>query len=68
MNSDPLATMLGEPKMSRPQVVKKLWEHIKSHNLQNPLNKKEIICDERMQNIFNVERIDMFQMNKVLGK
>jgi upstream activation factor subunit UAF30 len=53
--------------MSRPQVVKKLWEHIKANGLQDPSNRKEILCDEMMKSIFNVEKIDMFQMNKALG-
>lgn len=54
--------------MSRPQVVKKIWEHIKGNSLQDPSNRKEIICDDLMKAIFNVDRIDMFQMNKHLGK
>jgi upstream activation factor subunit UAF30 len=56
------------PKLSRPQVVKRLWVHIKGNELQNPLDKKEILCDDMMRAIFNVERINMFQMNKALGK
>ena len=48
-------------------MVKKLWQHIKGKDLQDPANKKEIICDEGMKSVFNVDRINMFQMNKVLG-
>lgn len=54
--------------MSRPQIVKGLWNHIKENQLQNPNNKREIICDPSMKAIFNVDKIDMFQMNKVLGQ
>ncbi|KXN85298.1 Upstream activation factor subunit spp27 [Leucoagaricus sp. SymC.cos] len=66
--SEPLSTLLQVEKMSRPQVVKNLWEHIKGNGLQNPNNKREIICDASMKAIFNVDKIDMFQMNKVLGQ
>lgn len=55
-------------RLSRPQVVKKLWEYIRQHELQNPSNKKEIICDDALRAVFAVDKIDMFRMNKVLGQ
>jgi upstream activation factor subunit UAF30 len=36
--------------------------------LQNPDNKKEIICDDKFRAMFNVNKIDMFRMNKELSK
>ncbi|GBE81291.1 SWIB/MDM2 domain-containing protein [Sparassis latifolia] len=65
---EPLSALLNVEKLSRPQVVKQLWDYIKAHNLQNPENKKEIICDDNFKAIFNVDKIDMFKMNKVLGQ
>lgn len=55
-------------KLSRPQTVKKLWDYIRSNNLQNPENRKEIICDDKFRALFNVDKIDMFAMNKQLGR
>ena len=49
-------------------MVKKLWEHIKGNNMQNPENKREIICDDSFRSIFKCDRIDMFKMNKELGQ
>ncbi|KAJ6611282.1 hypothetical protein B0H10DRAFT_2056931 [Mycena sp. CBHHK59/15] len=66
--SEPLAAVLGVETMSRPQVVKQLWVYIKSNELQNPSNKREIICDLALRPVFNVDKIDMFKMNKVLGQ
>lgn len=60
--------MLAVEKLSRPQVVKKLWEYIREHQLQNPSNKKEILCDGALRAVFAVDKIDMFRMNKVLGQ
>lgn len=54
--------------MSRPQVVKQLWVYIKERELQNPANKRQIVCDAGLRAVFNAEKIDMFQMNKVLGQ
>ncbi len=36
--------------------------------MQNPENKKEIICDDSFRSIFKCDRIDMFKMNKELGQ
>ncbi|KAJ7039071.1 hypothetical protein C8F04DRAFT_1033737 [Mycena alexandri] len=66
--SEPLAAVLGVEALSRPQVVKQLWVYIKSNELQNPDNKREIMCDSALRPVFNVDKIDMFKMNKVLGQ
>ncbi|KAK0750031.1 SWIB/MDM2 domain-containing protein [Schizothecium vesticola] len=65
--SNSLQMLLGEPQLSRPQVVKKLWEHIKANELQDPSDKRQIVCDDKMQAVFERSRVDMFQMNKLLG-
>lgn len=54
-------------QLSRPQVVKKLWEHIKANDLQDPKDKRQIICDEKMTAVFKQAKVDMFQMNKHIG-
>ncbi|GLB37758.1 putative SWI complex, BAF60b domains containing protein [Lyophyllum shimeji] len=66
--SEPLASLLKVDRLSRPQVVKQLWVHIKDNELQNPNNKREIMCDASMRAVFGVDKIDMFKMNKVLGQ
>ncbi|KAJ2925123.1 hypothetical protein H1R20_g11953, partial [Candolleomyces eurysporus] len=66
--SEALADVVSAPKLSRPQVVKQLWVYIKENELQNPGNKREIMCDAKLKAVFGVEKIDMFTMNKVLGK
>nr|GAT57826.1 SWIB/MDM2 domain protein [Mycena chlorophos] len=65
--SEPLAAVLGVESLSRPQVVKQLWVYIKANELQNPKNKREIVCDSLLRPVFNADKIDMFKMNKVLG-
>ena len=50
------------------QVVKQLWAYIREHNLQDPTNRRKILCDANLQELFKVKVIDMFQMNKVLSK
>ena len=48
-------------------MVKKLWEHIKANELQDPSDRRQILCDEKMSAIFKVNKVDMFQMNKLIG-
>lgn len=50
------------------QVVKKIWAYIKEKDLQNPANKRKILCDEMLHELFRVKSIDMFKMNKALSK
>lgn len=64
---EPLSDLLGETSLSRTQVVKKLWEYIKQHDLQNPTDRREIMCDSQMEPIFG-KKMTMFSMNKLLSK
>ncbi|KAE8721776.1 Protein TRI1 [Hibiscus syriacus] len=66
--SPQLQKVVGESKLARTEVVKKLWVYIKEKNLQDPNNKRNIICDELLRAIFRVNSINMFQMNKALTK
>ncbi|PPD74544.1 hypothetical protein GOBAR_DD28532 [Gossypium barbadense] len=66
--SPQLRELLGVPEMARTEVVKQMWVYIREKNLQDPVNKKNIICDEPLHALFGVESIDMFQMNKALSK
>ena len=65
--SSTLATLLGQEKCSRPQVVKLMWERIHKYNLQNPEKKTEIILDSEMKTVFGCDTFTMFSMNKYLS-
>ncbi|KAJ9564036.1 hypothetical protein OSB04_000002 [Centaurea solstitialis] len=66
--SPQLQQFTGVPELARTEVVKQLWIYIREHNLQDPANKKNILCDEPLRELFGVDSIDMFQMNKALTK
>ncbi|WBW74648.1 RNA polymerase I upstream activation factor complex subunit Spp27 [Schizosaccharomyces osmophilus] len=67
MQLDPkLAEFLNVEQMSRPQTVKKLWEYIKANDLQDPNDKRTILCDDKLKHVFNVDNLHMFTMNKYL--
>lgn len=62
-----LAKIVGEEPLPRSEVTKKVWEHIKKNNLQNPKNKREILADEKLQPVFGSKKLDMFQMTKAVN-
>lgn len=66
--SSQLAELVGQTHLSRPQVVKQLWVYIKKHQLQDPEDKRKLICDDKMQAVFKKKSVDMFEMNRLLGK
>lgn len=49
-------------------MVKQIWVYIKAHDLQDPADKRQIMCDEKMQAVFKTDKVHMFTMNKLLGK
>ena len=59
--------MVGEERLSRPQVVKKLWEYVKENDLQDPDNKRDILCDAKLKAVFGKKRVNMFEMQKLLS-
>jgi upstream activation factor subunit UAF30 len=66
--SKELAAVVGSEPLPRPEVVSKVWDYIKTHNLQNPQNKREIMADEKLQAVFGKNRVTMFEMNKHLAQ
>lgn len=66
--SPELQKFIGVPELARTEVVKQLWVHIREKDLQDPNNRRNIICDETLRALFGVDSINMFQMNKALSK
>lgn len=64
-----LAAVVGDGPMPRSEVVKKIWEYIKSNDLQNPANKRNILADEKLKKVFDgKDEVTMFEMTKLVSK
>jgi chromatin remodeling complex protein RSC6 len=61
-----LEAVVGKGPMPFPQVMKKTWEYIKGHNLQNPKNKRNILADAKLKAVFGKDEVTMFEMTKIL--
>ncbi|MCC6198738.1 hypothetical protein IT401_00795 [Candidatus Nomurabacteria bacterium] len=64
-----LAAVVGNGPMPRSEVVKKLWDYIKKHDLQDPKNKRNINADENLKAVFDGKAVvNMFEMTKLVSK
>ena len=67
--SDELAVVVGKGPMPRSEVVKKLWVYIKSHGLQDSVNKRNINADAHLKKVFGGKgTVSMFEMTKLVSK
>jgi len=63
-----LAEITGKEEMTRGEVMKALWVYIKSNNLQDPENRRRILADEKLKELFGGEdSVDMFQLARVIA-
>ena len=66
--SKELAAVVGSDPLPRPQMVSRVWDYIKQHDLQNPKNRREILADDKLKPIFGKDKVTMFEMNKYLAQ
>lgn len=65
--SDALAAIIGQGPYPRTEVIKKIWEYIKKHKLQDQANKQMINADAKLKAIFNKAQASMFEMTKMIS-
>ncbi|GMH14765.1 hypothetical protein Nepgr_016606 [Nepenthes gracilis] len=67
--SESLAKFLGtgESELTRAVAIKRLWDYIKINNLQDPSDKRRVICDEKLKELFDVDSFHGFTISKLLS-
>ncbi len=66
--SPELEAVVGKGPLPRGEVVKKMWEYIKKHDLQNPANKRNILADDKLKPLFGGKgEVTMFEMTKLVS-
>jgi len=63
-----LAAIVGAEPLPRTEVTKRLWDYIKAHNLQNPANKRNVLCDGKLKAVMGKDEVSMFEMTSLVGK
>ena len=62
-----LAAIVGAEPLPRTEVVSKIWDHIRSNNLQDPADKRTIVADDKLRAVFGKDRCTMFEMQKLIS-
>ena len=63
-----LAAVIGEGAVSRPEVVKKLWDYIKAHGLQDAADKRKVNVDAKLRPVFGKDQVTMFEIAGIVGQ
>lgn len=63
-----LAAVIGNAAAPRTEVVKKLWDYIKKHKLQDAANKRMINADAKLKELFGKAQVSMFELAGLIGK
>jgi DNA topoisomerase-3 len=63
-----LAAVIGDGKVARTEVIKKLWDYIKANNLQDATNKRAINADAKLKAVFGKDQVTMFELAGIVGK
>lgn len=63
-----LAAVVGKTPLPRTEIVKKMWDYIKKHDLQDPANRRNINADAKLKPIFGKDQVTMFEMTSLISK
>jgi DNA topoisomerase-3 len=63
-----LAAVIGSEPLARTEVIKKLWDYIKAHGLQDAANKRAINADDKLEKVFGKPQVTMFELAGIVGK
>jgi upstream activation factor subunit UAF30 len=67
--SPELAHVVGAQPMSRGEVMKRLWDYIKKHELQDPENKRRVRADDKLRPVFEGnDSLSMFEMTAYVSR
>jgi chromatin remodeling complex protein RSC6 len=64
-----LAHIVGSKPLSRGEAMKRVWDYIKKHDLQDPSNKRMIRADDNLRAVFDGSpQLSMFEMTAYISR
>jgi len=66
--SPALAAVVGSEPIARTEVIKKIWDYIKAHDLQDKKDKRAINADAKLKPLFGKSQVSMFELAGIVGK
>lgn len=65
---DKLAAIVGKDPLPRTEVTKRVWDYIRSNNLQDPNDKRTIRADAKLKAVFDgKDSVTMFELTKLVN-
>lgn len=62
-----LAAIIGNEPLPRTEVTRKVWDYVRTHQLQDPGNKTFIRADPLLKEVFGgKDRVSMFEMTRLV--
>jgi upstream activation factor subunit UAF30 len=64
-----LAHIVGSQPLSRGDAMKRVWDYIKKHDLQDPENRRRIRADDNLRVVFDGnDSLSMFEMTAYISR
>lgn len=63
-----LAAAVGDAPLPRTEAVRKMWDYIEKHKLQDEKNRREIVADDNLRPNSGKDRATMFEMSGFLAQ
>lgn len=65
---DKLAAVIGKDPLPRTEVTKRVWDYIRTNNLQDPKDKRTIRADAKLKEVFDgKDSVTMFELTKLVN-
>lgn len=66
--SEELQEIVGAKRLTRPEIVKKLWAYIKAKKCQDTKNRRMIVPDQKLSEVIGKKPVDMLKLAGLLNK
>ncbi len=66
--SSELGAIVGSQPLARSEITKRVWDYIKSHNLQDATDRRQINADDTLKRVVGRDQVSMFELTKFINQ
>ncbi len=66
--SPELGAIVGKEPLTRAELTKRVWDYIKSHDLQDANDRRQINPDAALKKVLGNNQVSMFEMTKLINQ
>ena len=63
-----LGAIVGKEPLTRAELTKRVWDYIKSHDLQDAKDRRQINPDAALKQVLGKDQVSMFEMTKLINQ